>query len=69
LGYKVRVVKSIKTAKQFIDAKYKRSIYQYKNGKPYGVTAFCRGFCNFTNVKKNTIKTVLNSEYDRIKRI
>ena len=65
-GYKVRVVKGIKTAKQFIDAKYKRSKYEYKNGKPYGVTAFYRGFCKFTDVKKNTIKTVLNSEYEMI---
>ena len=65
-GYKVRVVKSIKTAKQLIDAKYKRSRYEYKNGKPYGVTAFYRGFCKFTDVKKNTIKTVLNSEYEMI---
>lgn len=65
-GYKVRLVKSIKTAKQLIEARYKRSRYEYKNGKPYGVTAFCRGFCKFTDVKKNTIKTVLNSEYEMI---
>ena len=65
-GYKVIIVKSIKTVKEIIESKYKRSMYEYKNGKPYGVTAFCRGFCNFTDVKKNTIKTVLNSEYEMI---
>ena len=65
-GYKVRVVKSIKSVKELINAKYKRSKYGYKNGKPYGVTAFARGFCIFTNVKMNTIKSLLNSDYEMI---
>ena len=65
-GYKVRVVKSIKTAKQLIEAKYNRSKYEYKNGKYYGVTAFYRGFCKFTDVKMKTIASLPKSEYEMI---
>ena len=64
--YKVRVVKSIKTAKQLVEAKYNRSKYEDKNGKYYGVTAFCRGFCNFTDVKMKTIASLPKSEYEMI---
>lgn len=65
-GYKVRVVESIKSAKQLIEARYKRSKHEHINGKSYGVTAFYRGFCKFTNTKQNTIKTLNSSEYEMI---
>ena len=65
-GYKVRVVKSIKTAKQLIEAKYNRSRHEYKNGRFYGVTAFYRGCCNFTHVKMKTISFLSKSEYEMI---
>ena len=65
-GYKVRIVKSIKTARQLIEVRYKRSIYEYKNGKPYGITAFIRGYCKFTGIKQNTIKAVNSCEYEMI---
>ena len=65
-GYNVKVVKSIKTAEQAINAVYKRSKYQERNGKPYGVTAFARGFCVFTKIKQNTIKQLLDNEYEMI---
>ena len=65
-GYKVRVVKSIKTAKQLIEAKYKRSKCEDKNGKFYGVTAFSRGFCKFTDVKMKTVVSLTKSEYEMI---
>lgn len=65
-GYKVRVVKSIKTAKQLIEAKYNRSRYEDKNGKFYGVTAFYRGFCKFTDVKMKTISSLSKSDYEMI---
>lgn len=57
-GYKVRVVKSLKTAKQLIERRYKKSKYEDRNGKQYGITTFLRGFCNFTNVKQKTIKNL-----------
>ncbi len=65
-GYKVRVVKSIKTAKQLIEAKYKRSKYENNNGKCYGVTALYRGCCKFTDVKMKTIAYLPKSEYEMI---
>lgn len=65
-GYKVRVVKSIKTAKQIANDKFKRSVFQEKNGKYYGITRFVRGYCNFTTVKRNTIKQLVCGEYEMI---
>ena len=66
-GYKVRVVKSLKTAKQLIERRYKKSKYEDRNGKQYGITTFLRGFCNFTNVKQKTIKNLFYSnQYEMI---
>ena len=65
-GYSVKVMKSIKTAEQIINTVYKRSKYPERNGKCYGVRGFARGFCKFTDVKKNTIKSLLNGEYEMI---
>lgn len=65
-GYNVKVVKSIKTAEQIVNTVYKRSKYPERNGKRYGVRGFARGFCKFTDVKKNTIKSLLDSEYEMI---
>lgn len=62
-GYKVRVVKSIKTAKQLVEAKYKRSKYEDRNGKPYGITAFVRSFCTFTDNKQKTIGSINSGDY------
>lgn len=65
-GYNVKVMKSIKTAEQIINAVYKRSKYPERNGKPYGVTGFARGLCTFTDAKQKTIKSLLDSEYEMI---
>ena len=65
-GYKVRVVKSIKTAEQIANTVYKRSKYPERNGKRYGISSFCRGFCKFTGIKQNTIKSVNSGEYEMI---
>ena len=65
-GYNVKVMKSIKTAEQIINAVYKRSKYPERNGKCYGVGGFARGFCKFTDVKQKTIKSLLDSEYEMI---
>lgn len=66
-GYKVRVVPSIKTAKDLIDFRYTRSKkHPEKNGKPYGIMAFGRGHCKFTGVKQKTIASILESEYELI---
>ena len=66
-GYSVRMVKSIKSAKDLMNAKYIKSKRQDKNGKVYGITAFARGWCNFTTVKRNTIKQLFtDNEYEMV---
>ena len=65
-GYPVEVVPSIKTAKQLVTAKYKRSKYPERNGNYYGVTAFGRGFCTFTGIKTQTIKKLALDDYEMI---
>lgn len=55
-GYVVEIVPSIKTAKQLAEARYFKSKYPERNGKPYGITAFSRKACKFTDVKQATIK-------------
>lgn len=55
-GYPVEIVKGVQTAKDFMNKVYFKSKYEYKNGNPYGVCAFCRGACKFTGVKTATIK-------------
>ena len=57
-GYKVKVVKGLKTAKQLAEGRYKRSKYEDRNEKLYGITAFLRGFCKFTDAKQKTIKNL-----------
>lgn len=65
-GYQVRVVPSIKTAKQMINRVYRRSKKEERNGKYYGVTAFMRGMCTFTSVKQQTIDKLALDEYQMI---
>lgn len=65
-GYNVKVVKSIKTAEQIVNTVYKRSKYPERNGKRYGISNFGRGFCKFTGIKQNTIKSVNSGEYEMI---
>lgn len=57
-GYKVRIVKSIKTASEMMNKVYKKSKYTYKNGSPYGVNAFTRNGCTFTGIKTRTIEKI-----------
>ena len=65
-GYPVRIVKSRKTAKDLIEQKYVRSSKESKNGHCYGVTAFARGCCTFTTIKCNTVKALINNDYEMI---
>lgn len=65
-GYKVRIEKSVKTAVDLINSKYKRSKYQERNGKKYGVTAFARGKCKFQGIKEKTIELLDNNAYQMI---
>lgn len=65
-GYSVRVVNSIKTAKDLMYAKYKRSKKLERNGNYYGITSFVRGFCQFTSVKTKTIQSLNNNDYEMI---
>lgn len=58
-GYPVDIIEGVQTAKDFINKVYFKSKYEYKNGKPYGVCAFCRASCKFTGVKSATIKKAL----------
>lgn len=65
-GYNVELVKSIKTAMQVANRKYKKSTYG-RVGTPYGITAFMRGFCSFTDVKQKTIRKYCdNDDYQMI---
>lgn len=59
-GYKVRIIKSRKTAKDIINKVYFRSKYPEKNGSKYGITAFTRNACRFTSVKQETIESCIN---------
>lgn len=54
-GLHVRMVYPSVTAKQLMEAKYQRSKYPDKNGKPYGITAFSRGMCKLETPKENAI--------------
>ncbi|WP_418560232.1 hypothetical protein [Hominenteromicrobium sp.] len=58
-GYPVDIIEGVYTAKDFINKVYFKSKYEYKNGKPYGVSAFCRAACKFTGVKSATIRKSL----------
>ena len=63
-GYKVTVIKSIKTAMDLATKKYKKSKYIERIGKPYGMTAFCRGHCCFQIIKQKTIEEKIHIEND-----
>jgi len=63
-GYKIRVVKSIRTAKELAEQTYFRQID--KKGKPYGIIQFGRGKCKFTGIKVKTIENIALSEYQMI---
>lgn len=65
-GYNVRIVESVKTATDLMNATYKKSKREDRNGKPYGATAFFRGHCKFTGVKIKTIQTLSDNEYELI---
>jgi 3'-phosphoadenosine 5'-phosphosulfate sulfotransferase (PAPS reductase)/FAD synthetase len=63
-GYPVEIVKGVQTAQDFMNKVYFKSKYEYKNGNPYGVCAFCRGSCKFTGVKSATIKKCSSGAVD-----
>ena len=63
-GYPVEIVKGVQTAQDFMNKVYFKSKYEYKNGNPYGVCAFCRGACKFTGVKSATIKKCSSGDVD-----
>ena len=66
-GYQVDVIKSIKTAKDQTHRIYKRSKNKDRNGNQYGITAFCRGMCTFTDIKQRTIKSIVrDNEFEMI---
>lgn len=65
-GYKVSIIPSIKTAKSLAQRVYKRSLNPSKNGKKYGISAFCRGSCSFNGIKVATIKSIKQSEFEMI---
>lgn len=53
-GYKVNVL-TPKTAVELAYKKYQKSITPERNGKFYGVTAFCRGHCRMTSCKQSIL--------------
>ena len=65
-GYDVRIIPSVKTASELANAKFKRSKYPERNGKPYGAMAFMRGMCKLTDVKQKTLTNVMLSDYQMI---
>lgn len=65
-GYRVRIEYGIKTALENAQKRFKRSRHSERNGKPYGVMAFMRGMCTFTDVKQRTIGKLALSEYQMI---
>lgn len=60
----MEIVKGVQTAQDFMNKVYFKSKYEYKNGNPYGVCAFCRGACKFTGVKSATIKKCSSGAVD-----
>lgn len=76
-GYKVRVISPNKSAVDLAYSKYKRSKYADRNGKYYGVTAFCRGHCRMTSLKQRALNIddrisligIAADEPERLKRI
>ena len=76
-GYDVRIVTPKKTAVDLVYAKYKRSKCLERNGKYYGVTAFCRGHCRMSGLKqmalskdvKPSLIGIAFDEPERLKRI
>lgn len=61
-GYDVRIVKAEKTALELAEQIYEKSKYEKKNGKPYGMTAFCRRACRLQGVKQRTIEHQIHIE-------
>lgn len=76
-GYDVRIVTPEKTAVDIVYSKYKRSKCLERNGKYYGVTAFCRGHCIMSGLKqialskdaKPSLIGIAFDEPERLKRI
>jgi 3'-phosphoadenosine 5'-phosphosulfate sulfotransferase (PAPS reductase)/FAD synthetase len=55
-GTKVEVLTPKRSAADLRDRTYQRSMYEIRNGKKYGISAFSRGRCNMTSTKTETIK-------------
>lgn len=55
-GYDVEIIKSINTAVDIANMKYKQSKYADRIGQTYGVSAFCRQMCVFQQVKEKTVR-------------
>lgn len=66
-GYKVRIIKSIKTAKDLMNRVYFKSKDPKKNGSKYGIVAFCRHKCKFTDVKQKTVDLYMSKNSNKYK--
>lgn len=67
-GYEVEIAKSVNTAVEIAEKRYIKSKFSGRNGKQYGISAFCRGSCWFTKTKIKTIKSLQREidEYEMI---
>lgn len=75
-GYKVNVI-TPRTAVELAFRRYAKSKITERNGKYYGITAFCRGICNMTSCKqyalskyhRKSIVGIAADEKERLKRL
>ena len=65
-GYLVRIEYGIENAVEIANKKFKQSSCLERNGRPYGVMAFMRGMCKFTDVKQRTLSKLALSGYQMI---
>lgn len=66
-GYKVRIVYPDKTAVDYMNATYKKSKFEGRVGKTYGVTAFMRQMCKLEGSKEKAVKLAANeNDYQMI---
>jgi len=61
-GYKTTEVRAIRSAMDLANDIYFKSKHEYKNGKPYGMTAFCRRACRLQQIKQKTIENQIKIE-------
>lgn len=61
-GYDVKIIRAIRTAMDAAVKVYQKSKYDFKVGRPYGMTAFCRGACHLQSVKASSIQKELSSD-------